>query len=292
MSTLAIILVVISAAMHAVRNFLTKKALDKQAFVWWYELIGIFLFLPLLSFFIYREGFPAGRLLSFIAVSGIIHFLYWLFMAQSLEKGDLSHVYPIMRSSPALVLVFSVIILREDVSVLGLIGILLVAGGVYVINLKEISISHILEPFRAIRSERATQFAVLTLLSVTAYSIVDKAAVIRMHPVVFAGLYPWVSMLMFTPFVAGKKNSGSLRNEWKAHRLAIFACGFLGIFGYFLILLAMSFERVSYVVGTRQVSIVFAVLLGTGMLAEGNRQIRLVASILICIGTVTIAIAR
>ena len=113
MSTLAIILVVISAAMHAVRNFLTKKALDKQAFVWWYELIGIFLFLPLLSFFIYREGFPAGRLLSFMAVSGIIHFLYWLFMAQSLEKGDLSHVYPIMRSSPALVLVFSVIIHRK-----------------------------------------------------------------------------------------------------------------------------------------------------------------------------------
>ncbi len=41
MSTIAILLVVLSAAMHAGRNYLTKKATDKQAFEWWYEVVGL-----------------------------------------------------------------------------------------------------------------------------------------------------------------------------------------------------------------------------------------------------------
>ena len=47
MTPLAIVLVVLSAAMHAVRNLLTKKAADKQAFVWWYEIVGLLFFTPL-----------------------------------------------------------------------------------------------------------------------------------------------------------------------------------------------------------------------------------------------------
>jgi drug/metabolite transporter (DMT)-like permease len=292
MSTLAIVLVVISAGMHAVRNFLTKKAHDKKAFVWLYELFGITFFLPLLVFYLYREGFPSGDSLYFIAASGFLHFLYWLFLAKSLDRGELSHVYPIMRSSPAPVLVFSVLVLNETVSLTGLAGIGMVAVGVYMINLRGISLRQVLEPISSIRTERPTQLAFLTLVSVTAYSLVDKAAVSRMHPVIFAGLYPWLSMLFFTPFIAGKSEKNSLQREWKAHRLSILACGFLGIFGYFLILLALSFERVSYVVGMRQISVVFAVLLGAGILNEDNRWIRLFASIIIFFGTFTIAIAK
>ncbi len=292
MNTLAIVLVVISAGMHALRNFLTKKAHNKQAFLWLYELLGIFFFLPLLVYYLYREGFPSGDSLYFISVSGFIHFLYWLFLTKALERGELSHVYPIMRSSPAPVLVFSVLFLGETVSPAGLIGILMVAAGVYMINLKEISRRRVFEPVRAIVAERSTLFAFLTLISVTAYSIVDKAAVSLMHPVVFAGLYPWLSMLFFTPFVTGRKNMGCLLTEWKAHRPQILTCGFLGIFGYFLILVALSLERVSYVVAVRQISVVFAVFLGTGMLAEGNRQIRLMASMLILTGTFVIALSR
>ena len=44
MHPLAISLVLLSAAMHALRNFFNKKALDKQAFVWWYEVFGLLFF--------------------------------------------------------------------------------------------------------------------------------------------------------------------------------------------------------------------------------------------------------
>ena len=46
--------------------------------------------------------------------------------------------YPIMRSSPALVLLFSITILKENVSMHGVCGTPLVVLGVYTINMQNI----------------------------------------------------------------------------------------------------------------------------------------------------------
>ena len=54
-------------------------------------------------------------LLAIGAIAGMVLFLYWVFLAKSYEKGDLSHVYPIMRSDTSFVLLFSVLILKEDI---------------------------------------------------------------------------------------------------------------------------------------------------------------------------------
>lgn len=289
MNTFAILLVVLSSAMHASRNYLTKKALDKQAFVWCYELVGMLLFAPLFTYYAIKEGISLTPFYSFILLSGVLHFFYWYFLTKSLETGDLSHVYPIMRSSPAIVLLFSLFILKEDVSLQGIIGILLVAAGSYSINMHAVSLSGFTRPLKTIRNERATQSAVFTLVSVAAYSIADKMAVEHIHPILFAFMYPWVSMSLFTKYLTHVKRNGELKHEWLNNKKSIFICGFLSIFGYFLILVAFTFERVSYIVGLRQLSIVFAVILGGYFLEEQYKMIRLFSAIIIFVGTFLIA---
>lgn len=291
MSAVAVLLVVLSAAMHAWRNFLTKQATDKQAFVWWYEVVGLILFTPLFVLFFPAAKLTSAALWTFIGISGVLHFVYWVFLTKALESGDLSLVYPIMRASPALVLVFSVILLNEDVNPQGVAGILLVALGSYAINLQRISLSHLMRPLLALTADRGIQFAVLTLLSVTAYSVVDKLAVERIHPVVFAYLYPWLSMLLFSGYLHRRRTAGALRAEWRAQRHRILICGGLSIFGYFFILLAFTLDRVSYIVGLRQLSIVFAVLLGGYALKEEHRRIRILCAGIIFLGTFLIATA-
>ena len=289
MQTIAIVLVILSAAMHAGRNYLTKKAADKQAFVWWYEVVGLLLFTPLFAVY-----FPAAALAEidiwlFIAVSGVLHFVYWVFLTRALESGDLSLVYPIMRSSPALVLLFSIVVLNEDVSLKGAAGILLVVLGSYCINMQKLSLDSLVRPMLSLSTDRAMRFAVLTLVSVTAYSIVDKVAVGTIHPVVFAYLYPWFSMLLFSGYLGVHKNWSQIKNEWRTNRAAILVCGVLSIFGYFLILVAFTIDRVSYIVGLRQLSIVMAVLLGGYALKEKYRAIRLTFACVIFVGTFLIA---
>ena len=289
MTIFAIVLVVLSAAMHAGRNYLTKKAGDKQAFVWWYEIVGLLLFTPLFSAYFHSTALDTPDCWLLIMISGLLHFAYWVFLTKALENGDLSLVYPITRSSPALVLLISMIVLNEDVSPGGAAGILLVAAGSYCINMHKLSLKALARPVVSLSTDRAIQFALLTLLSVTAYSIVDKIAVATIHPVVFAYLYPLISMLLFSRYLGVRKNWHRMKTEWCSNRSAILICGVLSIFGYFLILVAFTVDRVSYIVGLRQLSIVFAVLLGGFALNEEHRAIRLTFALVVFAGTFLIA---
>ena len=131
MSAFVIVLVLISSFIHAVRDLINKKSGDKLAFFWLYDLCAIIIYFPLFLYFLIKE-FPTNPIGLYIAMgAGIIHCFYWIFLAKSLETGDLSHVYPIARAAPALVLILSVVILQEQVSFLGVVGILLVTLGFY-----------------------------------------------------------------------------------------------------------------------------------------------------------------
>jgi drug/metabolite transporter (DMT)-like permease len=74
MQPLAILLVLLSAAMHALRNFFNKKALDKQAFVWWYEIFGLIFFTPLFLITLLHEGTNTQISTTFIFLSGFVHY--------------------------------------------------------------------------------------------------------------------------------------------------------------------------------------------------------------------------
>jgi len=290
MHPFVIFLVLLSAAMHALRNFFNKTALDKQAFVWWYESIGVLLFTPVFVYTLLHPDTNTHISVILIFLSGFAHFVYWYFLSKALEKGDLSLVYPIMRSSPVLVLLFSIITLGEDVSLIGASGIMLVTIGIYTINMQSLAFSELIRPIKAITRDRAIQFAFLTLFSVAAYSLVDKIAVSRMNPVLLAYLYPWVSLSLYTSYILKAKPAGVLKKEWSARKGSILLCGMLSIFGYFLILVAFTTERVSYVAGLRQLSIVFAVLLGGHFLKEKNKGIRIASSVIIFAGAYLITI--
>lgn len=278
--------------MHAFRNFFTKKSKDKQIFIWWYETISLVFFLPIFLYFFYRNDI-SGPFYWIVAFSaGLIHFLYWIFLSKSYDHGDLSHVYPIMRSSPALVLLFSVMFLNEQVSILGVVGILTVAVGVYIINMKSFSFHEISAPIKTILSERHTQFAFLTLLSVAAYSIVDKIGVTYVHPVLHIYFLSIFGFVLLTLYITKTKSRKDIVDEWVSNKRDIIVSGILGISGYALILAAFKMDKVSYVVGLRQLSIVFAVLLGGHILKEKCKAVRLTASCLIFIGAFLITIAR
>ena len=57
-------------------------------------------------------------------------------------------------------------------------------------------------------------------------------------------------------------------------------------------ILAISLARVSYVVGLRQISIVFAVLMGSHLLKEKQKAIRLAGALIIFTGGFLISLAK
>lgn len=292
MEKTAVILVILSAAIHACRSFLTKKSGDKEIFIWLYQIFALLFFFPPFVHFLLEEGVEPPIAFYFIALSGFTHLFYWLFMARSLEKGDLSLVYPIMRSSPAIVLLFSILLLNEKVSLAGGVGIVLTAMGVYIINMQRLSPGHLIKPILAARRDSSIRYAFLTLFTVTAYTLIDKVAVEYIHPVLFIYLFIAWAYLFFTPWILVRKKKSAIVQEWRANKKAIITTGILSIIGYTLILLAFTIERVSYITGLRQLSVVFAVLLGGHLLKEKHKAIRLSGASLIFAGAFLISLSN
>jgi len=291
MNSAAIILVLISAILHATRDFVVKKSDDKQVFLLLFSSTASLLYIPVFIYVLLKFGITNWTGVWIAIIASLIHATYWLLYTKTYDKGELSHVYPIIRSAPAPVLLFAVIFLHEQVTAVGVFGVLLVTFGVYIINLKGVSFEHLLEPFRSFRKEKAVQLAFITLIAVTTYSLVDKTGVNFMHPLIYVFLIAVLAKVWFGIYIFLSKPKGAIKKEWKLNKRGILYNGFIAAFNYPLILIAYTMANVSYVVGLRQISVVFAVILGGILLKEKQKHIRLFASLVIFIGAILISLA-
>ena len=181
MNTTALILVLIAALLHAFWNYLAKKSRHKMAFIWWFIFFAVVLYLPMFWFFFAEVQISAVGWICMVA-TGILHTFYFFFVGRSYKHGDLSVVYPLARGfGPFWVPILAVILLREQLSGLGIIGIGLVVVGIYVIHLKSFSVKTVFEPFTAIR-QPASVWALLTGCTIAAYSLVDKVGIQSVQP--------------------------------------------------------------------------------------------------------------
>ena len=280
-------LIFFSALLHAAWNYLAKNSLDKYVFSWWMKLFEFLIYMPIGIYLLTIAVIPTiGWYIAI--VSGTVHAVYWFFLSASYTHGDLSLVYPIGRSAPIAVALFAVLFFGENLSFLGVIGILTVMTGVYLLSVDSAEIKKFLRPLALMRN-LGVIYALLTALSVTAYTLVDKSGSQYFNPILYVWTEKWISIIPFTFLVATSKKA-SVPKEWKKNRLPIVAAGFLSPLSYAMIVYTMQSVQVSYIVSVRQVSVVFGVILGGTLLKEQNLKIRLFSSILIFAGLFLISL--
>ena len=234
MNTLAILLVVLSALVHASWNFLSKKSKNKLVFNWYIVLFGVIIYLPFFIYFFIKEKFLINGWI-FIILSAIFHVIYFYFLGKSYGEGNLSLTYPIARSSPLFVPILAVMLIKERVSLVGISGIIIIIIGIYMLHLKSLNIKSFLEPMKYFK-EKATIFALLTALFSAFYSINDKMGVKLVSPFLYIYL-TWVLITIFyLPIIYSNKRD--LREEWKLNWKTILLAGFLVILSYVLTLFA------------------------------------------------------
>lgn len=275
-------LVVASALFHALWNLMAKGGADKVAYMWLMNLTSLFTTLPVFFLLLSDWGLPIAAV-PYMLLSGLAEALYFFSLGKAYEHGDLSLVYPIARSSPLFLFALAVIFLGEEVSPPGVLGILMVVLGVYMIHLRGLSPRDFLAPVTSIRS-RASQFALLAALSTSIYSLIDKVGVLKVGPMTYAFWLDFFITALLMPLVLLRRGLRSLTSELKSQGLKIVFSGFLMRVGYLMVLLAMSMAQVSYILSIRQLSIVISSFLGAGLLGEKYREVRLMASIIIFSG--------
>ena len=291
MNSVALILSLISAVLHGSRDLVTKKAQDKELFVFCYELMALLLFAPLAAVVFWQHGPPSSSALKWCLIGSLCHGIYYLGLARALHHGDLSLVYPVMRSAPALILLFSVAILGESVSVAGAAGVILVVAGVYVMQLKQCSLSEFFAPFWAASRESSLRWAFFTMIIIAVYSLVDKKGVSFINPVLYLYLINIGAILVYGSYILSCRKWKEIKAEWSLSPASVATNGLLVTLGYLLILYAYRYERISYVQAVRQLSILVAVFWGGSVLKEEQWGIRLFGSALVMMGTMMVVLA-
>jgi len=110
MPILAILLLLLSAALHALWNLLLKKSQEKYIAMGWQVMIsGIFAF-----FLLFFTGFPPRSMWLFAIISMSLEAVYFILLSNAYSDSDFSLVYPIARgTAPAFLMLWSVLFLRE-----------------------------------------------------------------------------------------------------------------------------------------------------------------------------------
>jgi uncharacterized membrane protein len=282
-----IALVLASAFIHVLWNMLMKSSRDKLVFMAWVFLFSALFYFPL--FLMNLGKFPIPLMgWALIWISGFIHVVYIIVLGHAYDEGDLSLVYPLARSAPLFVTLWAVLFLKERLTLGGLMGILLLVGGAYIIGFRTLAWKECIRPFFSLK-DKPYHLALLTAFIVSLYSIADKIGVQYVHPFIFLYLMLLPRVVFYIPYVI-KTRYTSIVPEWRRNKRNILLMGLLQFLTSLLILYAMTLTKVSYIVAIRQISVVFAVLMGTALLKEKYGLIRLMASAFIFLGVFLIGV--
>ena len=264
------ILILVSALCHAVWSAIIKSSKNPLSLMGITSILEVTIFLPLT----FTVPFPTLEVWYFLIATVIIHVFYRLNVIYSYRYGDLSYIYPISRGSSCLfVAIISILFLSSDISVAGFVGILIVCIGLFLISYsKNLSFNF-----------RGFALAISTAILITAYTLVDGVGV-RLSENGFSYIY-WLFTLNGIPLlIIGLISKDGLRKrETYTFRSGI-AAGVFATSSYAIVVWSMQFIEIAYVSSIREISIVFAAIIGMLFLFEINAKSRIIPSILIVSG--------
>ena len=131
MTPLAIALLLVSAALHALWNFILKRSQEKYIAMGWQVILsGVFAFVLLLFI-----GLPPRSMWVFAITSMILEAVYFVLLSNAYTDNDFSLVYPIARgTAPAFLMLWSILFLHEELTTGGMLGIGLIVCGMVIIG--------------------------------------------------------------------------------------------------------------------------------------------------------------
>jgi drug/metabolite transporter (DMT)-like permease len=202
----------------------------------------------------------------------------------------LTVVYPFARGTgPLLSSLTAIVLFGETVSVTGLLGIAAVIGGVFLIAGGTGLLRTAHDPLKRQRIHKGMRYGVLTGVCIAAYTVLDGYGVkgLLLSPILvdYCGNFFRVPLLLPSVLRDRAAAAALWRLQWK-YALIVAA---VSPVSYVLALYAMQVAPLSHVAPAREVSMLFAALIGGHLLGEGERVPRLIGALCIAAGVIALA---
>lgn len=292
MSLNAFALIIVAGLIHAIWNIAAKKAGGDARFAFFTAVLMMLVWAPL-GWWLGRSAVPlwGAREWGIVALSGMLHVLYYVVLLRGYRKADLTVVYPLARGTgPLLTALVAVTLLGERLSALGAFGIAGVVGGVFLIAGGPGLLRAAHDPQARRRVRKGMLYGVLTGVFIAGYTVVDGYAVKAMllSPILVDYMGNFVRVLLLAPVAL--RDRAELVRLWAAQwRFALLVAAVSPV-AYVLVLFAMQAAPLSHVAPAREVSMLFAALIGGHLLGEGDRAARLAGALLIAAGVAALGL--
>ena len=288
----AFALIILAGLIHAGWNIAAKKAGGDARFAFFTAVLMMVVWAPL-GWWLGRDAVPlwGAREWAFIVASGLLHVLYYVILLRGYRRADLTVVYPLARGSGPLLSSFvAITLLGEQLSWLGALGIAGVVGGVFLIAGGPALLRATHDPAARTRVHAGMGYGLLTGAFIAAYTVVDGYAVkvLLMSPILVDYMGNFVRVALLAPVVLRDLPTAAVL--WGAQWRFALLVAVVSPIAYVLVLFAMREAPLSHVAPAREVSMLFAALIGGHLLGEGDRLARLCGAACIALGVTALAL--
>ncbi|HMS44544.1 MAG TPA: DMT family transporter [Alphaproteobacteria bacterium] len=278
--TLAMILALISAIMHATNSVLLKKSHERLLLRAWMGFGAAIISFP----FIFFVPFPSGNVWIYLGLSGIVHFFYQILLINSYRLADLTVVYPIARGiSPLMITLGALLFLDEQINLQSGFGIALITSGILLLAIEN--------GFASSGSNRSKQLgiflALLTGLGITSYTLIDTHG-IRLSENLWSYIlwYFLISENTLMILYLNRRYKGRLLSALWPHKGMGLLAAILSLGSYGLALVALRFGPAAQVAAMRETSVIFGTILGVFFLKERCSWARVMAAMSVVTGCI------
>ncbi|MGF1824780.1 multidrug transporter [Vibrio splendidus] len=278
MEVSAIVIVIISALLHAGWNVLGKSNQGSgSSFFLASGFAAAAILTPYLIWYVYSVGLlnislPFWQL---VFLSGICQIVYLIGLGTAYKQADIGVIYPMARALPVLMVGLGTVLIGYELSSNQWIGFTLITLGCLFVPLKQFS-----ELRLKAYLNLGVLWALIAAIGTTGYSIIDKEALLLLEPlstpsitnkhtaIFYLGIQFWAIVIPLSVWLLVSNQRIEFHNAWILRKRATLA-GIMMASTYGLVLFAMTMtENVSLVVALRQVSIIFGVVMGIYFLKE------------------------
>jgi drug/metabolite transporter (DMT)-like permease len=287
----ALALVLAAALLHATWNIVAKHAGGDNRFALIGALQLVVIWAPV--------GLWAGWSVlphwgwlewALVAASAVVHLVYFSTLLRGYRVSDLTVVYPVARGTgPLLSAGGAVLLLGERPGVVGAAGILAIGLGVFLIAGGPALWAKAHDPAQRRRVRLGLAYGGATGALIAGYTLIDGYAVkvVAISPL----LIDYFGNLLRIPFLLllVRRDPAGLREAWRSQWKHALVVAVLGPIGYVLVLYAVTMAPLSHVAPAREVSMLFAALIGGKLLGEVDRGLRLAGAACIAIGVLVLA---
>jgi len=278
-----------SGLFHALMSMVSKKSMGKTD-----EYISSFAytFFALPFFFLALFWLDWTNTLNFTfwyatLITATLKIISLYFFMKALKISEFSLVIPLLTFTPLFLIFTSMIMLGEFPSSMGILGIITIVLGVYILNLKERK--QLLEPLKSLFRNRGAQLMLLVAFIHSISSNFDKIAIQSSNPITFLIISNALIASAFLFFIHTKSKIGfpGIKTNFKF----LVPIGMLSAATLLCQMTAINMALVPYVISLKRTSALFGVILGFLVFKEKNIKPKLLGASLMVLGVFLISMS-